>query len=121
MRICIPTATSDGRKAEVYGHFGSAPFFTIYDVDKHTIEIIDNSNQHHVHGACQPMDALTDKKIDAVVCGGMGARAVQKLNEGGIKAYKAVGGIVEDVVKQYEQGGFEEITVQNACGQHRCY
>jgi len=120
MRICIPTTTNNGKTAEVHGHFGSAPYFTIYDVEKNTVEIIDNSNQHHSHGACQPMDALTGKKIDAVVCGGMGARAVQKLNKDGIKAYRASGGTVEEIIRQYENNKLEEITVQNACEQHHC-
>ncbi len=120
MRICIPTATNDGEKADVYGHFGSAPCFTIYDTEEDTVEIIDNSNQHHVHGACQPMGALTGKKIDAVVCGGMGVRAVQKLNEDGIKAYRASGGTVEETIRQYENNKLEEITVKSACSQHGC-
>ena len=120
MKICIPTAARDGKKADVYGHFGSAPCFTIYDTENDAVEIIDNSNQHHVHGTCQPMGILTDRKIDAVICGGMGARAVQKLNESGIKAYKAVAGTVEEIIKKYRQGGLEEITAENACNQHDC-
>jgi len=120
MRICIPTETNKGKKAEVYGHFGSAPFFTIYDTEKGDVEIINNSNQHHSHGMCQPMSSLSDKKIDAVVCGGMGARAVQKLNEGGIKTYRAVPGTVEEIVKRYGQDDLEEITAENACSQHSC-
>jgi predicted Fe-Mo cluster-binding NifX family protein len=63
---------------------------------------------------------LIDKKINAVVCGGMGLWAVQKLNEGGIKAYRAIAGTVEEVIKQYEQGKLEEITAGNACDQHHC-
>ena len=90
MRICIPTATKDGKSAEVYGHFGSAPYFTIYDTEKNTVELIDNANQHHSHGMCHPMGSLTGKNIDAVVCGGMGARAVEKLNNSGIKTYRAI-------------------------------
>ncbi len=121
MRLCIPTATNDGKTAQVYGHFGSAPFFTIYDTEKGEVEIIDNSNQHHSHGTCHPMSSLSDKNIDAVVCGGMGARAIMKLNEAGIKAYRANGGIVEEISKQFANGGLEEITAQNACQQHNCH
>lgn len=120
MKICIPTETQDGKNAKVYGHFGSAPFFIIYDTAADTSEIIDNANQHHVHGTCQPMNALTDKKIDAVICGGIGARAVQKLNEGGIKAYRVAGGTVDEIIERYKSGELEEITVQNACTQHGC-
>lgn len=121
MRICIPTETNDGKTAMVFGHFGSAPYFTIYDTDKDSVEVIDNSNQHHSHGMCQPMGSLTDKHIDAVVCGGMGGRAVQKLNEGGIKAYRAIAGTVEDIVKQFAKGGLEEVTIENACARHGCH
>ncbi len=121
MRICIPTETKDGKTALVFEHFGSAPYFTIYDTDKDSVEVIDNSNQHHSHGMCHPLASLTDKSIDAVVCGGMGGRAVQKLNESGIKAYKIVAGTVAEIVSQFTKGGLEEITVENACAQHRCH
>ena len=121
MKICIPTGTKEGKQAEVYGHFGSAPYFTIYDTEKGSVEIIDNANEHHAHGMCQPMNALIGKKIDAVVCGGMGGRAVQKLNESGVKAYRAVPGKVADIAAQFVNGKLEEITLANACGRHGCH
>jgi predicted Fe-Mo cluster-binding NifX family protein len=121
MKLCMPTETNEGRAAHVYGHFGSAPYFTIYDTEKDHFEIVNNSNQHHAHGMCHPMNALMGKEINAVVCGGMGARAVQKLNEGGIKAYRAVPGTVADIAEQFLKGGLEEITVTNACAQHGCH
>ena len=121
MKICIPTETNEGKNAKVYGHFGSAPYFTVVDTEKNSVETIDNANQHHAHGMCQPMNALISKKIDAVVTGGMGGRAVQKLNEGGVKAYRAIPGTVTDIVSQFTKGGLEEITIQNACAQHGCH
>ena len=33
MKICIPVETSSGMKSLVYGHFGSAPYFAIYDME----------------------------------------------------------------------------------------
>jgi len=121
MRICIRTETKEGKSAMVYGHFGSAPCFTIYDTDKDSVEIIDNANQHHSHGMCHPMGSLTGKNIDAVVCGGMGGGAVLKLNEGGIKAYRASIGTVMEIASQFKNSKLEEITVQNACSQHSCH
>jgi ArsR family transcriptional regulator len=121
IRLCIPTTSNEGKIAAMHGHFGSAPYFTIYDTATGDVEVIDNANEHHSHGACQPMDALMGKKIDAVVCAGMGARAVQKLNEGGIKVYRAVSGTVADIAGQFLKGGLEEITVENACIQHHCH
>ena len=121
MKLCIPTESKEGKNAVVYGHFGSAPYFTIYDTDKDSVEIIDNANQHHSHGMCHPMGSLTGKNISAVVCGGMGVRAVQKLNEGGIKAYRATARTVADIAAQFKKGDLEEITAQNACAQHGCH
>ena len=121
MRICIPTETDMCHEAKVYGHFGSAPYFTIYDTDKDDCETVDNSNQHHVHGTCNPIDALKGKDIDAVVCNGMGKRAIEKLNEAGIRVYRASGAKVEEIVKEYRDSDLEEITEKNACGHHGCH
>jgi predicted Fe-Mo cluster-binding NifX family protein len=52
MRLCIPIETNEGKNAKVYGHFGSAPYFTIVDIEKDSVEVIDNANQHHAHGMC---------------------------------------------------------------------
>lgn len=120
MKLCIPTETNEGPKAKVFGHFGSAPYFTIFDSEKDTFEIIDNFNQHHAHGTCHPMGLLGDKNIDVVVCGGMGVRAVQKLNESGIRAYKMIVGTTEEIIKKYKEGNLEEITIKNSCNQHHC-
>jgi len=121
MRICIPTETNTGLKAKVNAHFGSAPYFTIYDTDKEKIETISNSNQHHSHGMCQPLGALANMAIDIIVCGGMGARAVMKLNEGGIKAFKVSGGTVADLLKRYKHGDLQEITPEAACDHSDCH
>lgn len=121
MRLCIPTETNEGRNSQVYGHFGSAPYFTIYDTDKDSVEVVANNNQHHSHGTCHPMGVLNGKKINAVVCGGMGARAVQLLNDAGIKAYRADASTVEEIIKKLKDKKLEEITVENACAQHGCH
>ena len=121
MKICIPTETNKGKEATVFGHFGSAPFFTIYDTDNGSVEIITNANQHHAHGMCQPMAALGRKGVNAVVTGGAGAGAIQKLNQGGIKVYRAISGTVADVAAQFAKNKLEEISVDNACDHHDCH
>jgi predicted Fe-Mo cluster-binding NifX family protein len=121
MKICIPTETNKGIDAVVYGHFGSAPFFTIYDTANASVEVIVNANEHHAHGMCQPMTALAGKSVHAVVTGGAGAGAIQKLNQGGIKVYRAISGTVADVAAQFATGKLEEISVNNACAHHDCH
>lgn len=121
MRVCIPTQTNIGQQAEVHGHFGSAPYFTIYDMQQDICEIVDNSNRHHAHGVCHPLGVLDGKSIGAVVCSGMGKRAIEKLNEAGISVYRASGVTVAEIVEDYRAGDMEEITAQNACGHHSCH
>jgi predicted Fe-Mo cluster-binding NifX family protein len=121
MRICIPTEDKEGLNAKVFGHFGSAPYFTIYDTEKETFEIIDNTNAHHAHGMCHPIGVIGTSSINVVVCQGMGMRAVQKLNESNIKAYRADGETVAEIIKKQKSNELEEITVQNACAQHGCH
>ena len=121
MKICIPTETGDGKTAQVYGHFGSAPFFTIYDTDAKSIEVVDNANKHHEHGACNPVAALQGRAVDVVVTGGMGARAVMMLNQTGIKVFRAVAGTVENIISTFDAQDLEELTANNACASHSCH
>ncbi len=118
MRICIPTDNDFGKDAEVYNHFGSALFYTIYDTESKTVETVDNMNTHHSHGMCNPLASLAQKKIDVVVCSGMGARAVAKLNESGIRAYIVAGETVGEIIENFENDNYAEITTDNACGGH---
>ena len=121
MRICVPTENSLGTSSDVYGHFGSAKYFTVYDTDKICVEVIDNSDQDHAHGMCQFMTVLEGKDIDMVVCNGMGARAVQKLNQAGIKVFKTSAAKVEGVIAQHKEGKLEELTIAQACSEHDCH
>jgi len=121
MKICIPIIENKGLKAKVNAHFGSALCFLIYDTANGNFEVIGNSDNHHMHGMCHPLKALENRDIGAVVCGGMGARAVQKLNESGIKTYRANEETVEEIIERYKEGGLEKITIKNACANHNCH
>lgn len=118
MKICIPTLGEKGLDEQVSEHFGSAPYFTIVDLNSNGVEIFNNGNQHHSHGGCHPMQFLNGKGIDSVVCGGMGRRAVELLNSDGIKVYLGNGNTVKTIVEEYKQGNLKELTVDCACGGH---
>jgi predicted Fe-Mo cluster-binding NifX family protein len=119
MKIAIPLDTDRGMDSNVYGHFGSAPFFAIYDADKESVIVERNPNQHHEHGQCTPSAAMTDLGVSAVVCGGMGARAITKLNDAGIKVYYADNLTkVTDAVKACRDGELVELSIDEACAGH---
>ncbi len=121
MKICLPTAGNNGLSEKVYNHFGSAPYFIIYDTETKSVEIVQNDNIHHSHGNCHPLGVISKYNVDVVITNGMGKRAVQLLNDAGIKAYLLNGNTVEEAIKKFESNELIELTFENACGQHGCH
>jgi len=119
MNICIPTDTGDGRAAVISEHFGSTPFFTFVDTESGLIEVIDNRERDHLHGQCVPMNSLAGKKVEAVLCRGMGLRAVRKLQEAGIKVLRTEAETVAAILQELERGGAVEMTAEQACRHHK--
>jgi predicted Fe-Mo cluster-binding NifX family protein len=121
MKVCIPTVNGAEQLSEVCDHFGSAAYFTIYDSQTEEYETVNNSEHNHEHGTCHPMDNLKDKGIDAVICRGLGTRALQKLNQGGVRVFRTERSMVSDIIQDFSQGRQDEIGPDSACQQHRCH
>ena len=79
MKIAFPTQFDHGLESPVFGHFGSAGYFLVVDDASGAVETIVNADRDHLHGQCQPLAALGGNKVDAVVVGGIGGGALQKL------------------------------------------
>jgi predicted Fe-Mo cluster-binding NifX family protein len=121
MKICMPTAGNSGLKEAVFAHFGSAGFFTIYDTETKSIEIVKNSNSHDSHGGCQPLGSIAELGVDVILTSGMGRRAVQILNDGGIKVFLLSGNTVEEAVSKFERNELAELSLEGACSGHGCH
>jgi predicted Fe-Mo cluster-binding NifX family protein len=118
MKICLPTETDRGLDALLYGHFGSAPYFTIADTETGTLEVRDNQGRVHAHGACHPVGAIEGLGVQAVVCGGMGLRALQKLEESGLEVYRSEAVTVGEALREIKEGRAEKLTADGACRHH---
>lgn len=118
MLIAFPTQDNKGMESPVYGHFGSAPQFIIVDSEKQTFESAGNPDMIHQHGQCQPLAALAGKPVEAVVVGGIGAGALQKINAAGITVYRAVEGRVSDNVALLKKGMLPVFTMNHTCAGH---
>ncbi len=121
MKICIPTVGQRGLEEKVSEHFGGAPYFTIADTATDQTENILNQNQHHSHGQCHPLGQLAGRGIEAVVCTGMGRRAIEILNEEGIKVFIGTGDTVKTVVDQFKKGILKELAADQGCTGHDCH
>lgn len=118
MKVCFPVQTNDGIESTVYTHFGSAPLFVLYDTTTNTIASIVNADQIHSKGGCSPIKALGTHRIDAVVVGGIGGGALGKLNQLGIKVYKAKQGNIASNLELFTSGQLSEYSAQLCCGGH---
>ena len=122
MKICIPTEEPMGLDSVAYGHFGSAPYFLIYDTETKEIEVLNNNEAEHEHGQCNPVTPLKDKGVQAVVVAGMGARALQNLQSMGITAYRIENGTkVQTIIENLDLNKLEKLAVENCCQSHSCH
>ena len=118
MRVCFPVQKEEGITSTVFNHFGSAPAFVVVDTDSNTLSTIRNGDRHHAHGACNPLKALDDQKIDVVVVGGIGAGALARLNQAGIKVYRAASGTIQENLALFAGRGLAEYAPQASCSGH---
>ncbi|MBI5249654.1 MAG: NifB/NifX family molybdenum-iron cluster-binding protein [Desulfomonile tiedjei] len=118
MKICFPAETLQGMKSVVYEHFGSAPGFIIVDTDNMSLEEIQNGDEHHAHGMCQPLKALGGREVDAVVVGGIGMGALMKLQAQGVKVYRAASGTVLQNVDLIQNGNLPQFDARHTCAGH---
>jgi predicted Fe-Mo cluster-binding NifX family protein len=118
MKIAFPTQKDQGVDSLVHGHFGSATFFVLMDTDDGTVNGIENPDRVHLHGQCQPLNALNGHTVDAVVAGGIGGGALRKLNQAGIRVYRAVEGTVQENLDLITSGKLNEFSPFHTCGGH---
>lgn len=118
MKICFPVLEANGLESEVYGHFGSAPVFLFVETDGNHLTSVNNRDQHHVHGACNPMKALNNQKVDVVVVGGIGAGALSRLNQLGIKVFQARASTVKENIMMLNNQNLPEFTLSHCCSGH---
>jgi predicted Fe-Mo cluster-binding NifX family protein len=118
MRVCFPTQQDRSLDSLSYSHFGSAPYFLVYDTETKEIRTIDNRDEQHAHGACNPLKALAGDSVDAIVVGGIGSRAIAGLNGLGIEVYRSAPGTIQENIERLEKNELVELTPADACRHH---
>jgi predicted Fe-Mo cluster-binding NifX family protein len=118
MKVCFPVQDNQGLESTVYNHFGSAPMFVVVDAATNTVATIINRDQHHEPRACNPIAALNNEKVDAIVVGGIGGGALSRLNQAGIRVYQANGANIKENVGMFISQQLQEYTLQQCCGGH---
>lgn len=118
MKIAFPTQIDTGLDSQVFSHFGSARYFIVVDSDSQKFESFENPDAEHAHGQCQPLKALNGQAVDAVVVGGIGGGALNRLNAAGIKIFRAVEGSIHENLQLILSEKLPEFTLLQTCSGH---
>lgn len=116
MRLCIPTTEETGLDARLSPHFGSAPFYTVADTASRSLSVLVNDHARHAHGQCEPTRSLTTQGIEAVVCRGLGRRALTGLRELGISVLITEAHTVGQALKDFDARKLHPLAEEDACG-----
>ncbi len=115
MRLCLPTTDGSGLTSRLSPHFGSAPFFTLVDTAAGQVEAWSNAHEHHEHGRCNPAKGLMSRDLDAVVCRGLGMRALQHLLDTGIPVLVTEAWTVAGALEAFHAGELKAMNDEEAC------
>jgi len=121
MKIIIPVGEDKGLESPVHGHFGSAPILMRVDSETMAAEALHNRDREHAHGMCNPLELMKNMQVDAMLCAGIGVRALQRLNQGGIKVFKTSASTVREAITHLTDGSLPEMTSDGACSEHGCH
>lgn len=113
MRIAVPYENENGT---VFQHFGHSQAFKLYDVKDEAVEKSEViSTQGSGHGALSVL--LKKHEVDTLICGGIGAGAIEALGEVGIRICAGVKGSADEAVAQHLAGTLQYTTGAN-CSHH---
>ncbi len=118
MNVCIPVLKDEGLQSRLSAHFGSAPMFLLLDTDTNQTTAVRNDNAHHAHGMCHPLGILAGHPVDAVVVGGIGMGALNKLKAANIRVYQSSLRTVAETLTAFQAGSLPEVDTSAACAAH---
>jgi len=122
MKVIVPLDEQAGQSSKISEHVGSAPFYAIADTETDSFEIIANDCVHNYHGQCNPPDFFSKLGISALLCHGIEAGAVHKLQIMGIAVYMTViVSTLEEALLLFKRGTLKKVTPQEVCEGHACH
>ena len=114
MLIGIPAETDDGLDSPVFPHFGRAPYFALVDTETGECRSVVNGSSHN-GGTKLPPEWLHEIGVEALVCGGLGQRAISLFEEHSIPVYIGAADTVRGMVEAFNEGRLQLATLADGC------
>lgn len=115
VRIVIPVLDERGVNAQLSGHFGRAPYFAVFELDKagNTLDqkTVPNVGEHF-GGSGQRADQILALKPNVVITYGMGPRGLSRFQNARVAVLRANANAdtVKDVIAAFNKDELEELT-----------
>jgi predicted Fe-Mo cluster-binding NifX family protein len=118
MNLCFPVLKDEGTEGQIFGHFGSAPSYLIYNPNTKESRLVPNTKHDNESGKCDPVSSIRNEQVEAVITIGIGANALIKLNQAGIKVFEASGEIINANIDGYASQSLLEYVSTHVCQGH---
>ncbi len=115
MKIVFPTESKDGFGAKIAEHFGRCQTYTFLDEKGSIAEVIANTSEH-MGGTGLPPKLMKKHGANALVCRGIGPKAISLCNELGINVFICKASTVRGAFDEWKQSRAKEAEMEDSCG-----
>jgi predicted Fe-Mo cluster-binding NifX family protein len=110
MKLCI-TSTGDNLDSDVDPRFGRCANFIMVDPENLEFKAVPNPSISAAGGAgIQSAQLVANEGAGAIITGNIGPNAFQTLSSLGLKVYTGASGKIKEVIQQYKDGKFKEMS-----------
>ena len=113
-KYAIPTDGTNGWDELVCPHFGRSRYYAIWDNEKNSLDFIKNESEHF-GGLGMPAEFLADK-CNAILCSGIGSRAIMLCERLGLGVYVGANGTIKDTINAFKEGKLKLASATDGCG-----
>ncbi|WP_406659901.1 NifB/NifX family molybdenum-iron cluster-binding protein [Methanolobus sp. ZRKC3] len=117
MKVSVPSMGSSGLEDTVCQHFGTSPYYTVFDTETEAVVVIENTSDHK-GGVGHPPELISKAGVNVMLCGGLGKKAVQMLQELGIDVFVGASGSVKDTIDAWQSEKLAPATKDTDCSSH---
>lgn len=118
MVIAVPVNERKGLSSRVARHFGRCEYYALINEGGELLKFIKNSSRHK-GGVKQPPEVIHDNGADALLCTGIGPKAIEFCKKLGIKVFVGRGGTIKQIFESWNNDELTRASADEACEEHR--
>ncbi|MEN6573009.1 NifB/NifX family molybdenum-iron cluster-binding protein [Methanobacterium aggregans] len=118
--LCFPTEDEKGLNSPICPHFGKTPYLTILKIEDDIVMDLEAFETHgrHSGGHATAAEVILVNDGDIVVCGNLGAKAVEMLSNGGVQVFSGATGTVNQAFQQWKNGDLKPGSLEPCTASH---